>query len=171
MEFSDWSVIAEIVSALGIIVTLIFLAVQVNQNTRQSKSQSIQALRDDFLENLDLATRTRENAEIFCKGLNGFDNLPRIDKAIFHSLLHTLVHGYHSIWEASKAGLINEQDLAAIRNHFISYLMTPGGSQWWSAFKHALPPYFASHLEEEIHKAEGLIIPATDALPWFQKDV
>ena len=37
MEFSDWSVVAELISAIGIIITLIYLALQVHQNTRQEE--------------------------------------------------------------------------------------------------------------------------------------
>ena len=40
MAFSDWSIIAEIVSAIGVMISLIYLAVQIRSNTRATKASA-----------------------------------------------------------------------------------------------------------------------------------
>ena len=51
MNLSDWGVVADIVVSIGIIITLVYLAIQVHQNTRQIKSQGLQASIANFLRN------------------------------------------------------------------------------------------------------------------------
>ena len=40
MTFSDWSIIAEIVSAIGVMISLIYLAVQIRASTRATKASA-----------------------------------------------------------------------------------------------------------------------------------
>ncbi len=39
MALSDWSVIVELVSAVGVIISLIYLAIQIRHATRQRDAQ------------------------------------------------------------------------------------------------------------------------------------
>ena len=110
MSFSDWSVIAELVSAAGVIISLIYLAVQVRHATRQRDSQGLQLLRAEYLSSIDNCTGNCENAEIFHKGLNKFGDMPVVEQACFHSLIHPLLHGFHILWEAHKAGIVSTSD-------------------------------------------------------------
>jgi hypothetical protein len=170
MEISDWGIIAEIVSAIGIIVTLIYLAIQVHQNTRQEEFQGLQAAILRFLNNVDSITRTEEDAEIFRKGVNYFEDLPSAEQGSFHSKMHSLLHGFHSIWILYKSGILPEYELVAMRRIYVELLMSPGGGQWWKSFKHIPPPHLVAYLDEEVEKARGTINPANQAYPWLRGD-
>ena len=170
MVFSDWSVIAELVSALGIIITLIYLAIQVHQNTRQEEFQGLQAAILRFLNNVDGITKTEEDAEVFRRGLNHFSDLPAATQGSFHSKMHSLLHGFHSIWILYKSGILPEYELVAMRQIYVELLMSPGGRQWWETFKHIPPPHLVAYLDEEIQKSEGTIVPANLAYPWLRGD-
>ena len=67
MTFSDWGVIADIVSAFGVVISLAYLAYEIHQATKQSEFQAFQTARDAYLKDLDAATWTPEEAEIFIK--------------------------------------------------------------------------------------------------------
>jgi hypothetical protein len=136
MNFSDWSVVADIVSALGIILTLVYLAIQIRQNTRQKKLQGLQEATELFLHSYEQVSATVEDAEVFRKGLNDFDSLSTNEKACFHSKIHSLVTGFDSIWNLYMNGLLPENEFVAMRAMFISMLASPGAQRWWSAFKH-----------------------------------
>lgn len=170
MDFSEWSAVAEIVSASGVIITLIYLATQVRQNTRQEEFQSLQAAIQLYLNNIDRATRTKEDAEIFRNGLNRFDDLPANEQGVFHSKMHALLHGFHGVRIMYKIGTLPEYELVAMRKFLIELLMSPGGQQWWKAFKHVPPPHLSAYLDEELQKAEGVILPAVEAYAWLRPD-
>jgi len=168
MAFSDWSIIAEIVSATGVIISLVYLAVQIRHATRQRDAQGLQLLRTEYLSSIDNCTGTRENAEIFHKGLHKFSDIPVLEQGCFHSLIHPVLHGFHSLWEAHKAGIVNRSDLQATRDQFISLLLTSGGRQWWESFKNIPPPGIVSHIDDCIEDSKKRLKPATEAVPWLR---
>ena len=167
MALSDWSVVAELVSAAGVIISLIYLAVQIRHATKQRDAQGIQLLRAEYLSSIDNCTGTRENAEIFLKGLNNFSDMPVVEQACFHSLIHPVLHGFHSLWEAHKAGIVSTSDLDATRDQFVSLLLTSGGAQWWASFKHVPPPGIVSYIDDSIEGSRMLLKPATESVPWL----
>lgn len=170
METTDWAVIAEITSAIGIVITLVYLAIQVHQNTRQEEFQGLQAAILRFLNNVDDVTKTKEDAENFRKGLNYFGDLPPDEQGAFHSKMHSLLHGFHSIWILYKSGSLPEYELVAMRRIYVELLMSPGGGQWWLSFKHIPPPHLVAYLEGEIEKSSGEISPANLMYPWLRGD-
>ena len=52
IDWNKWSSIAEILSAIAIVVTLLYLAVQTEQNTAALRSQSRQGLLESALQEL-----------------------------------------------------------------------------------------------------------------------
>ena len=170
MIFSDWSVVAEIVSAIGIIVTLIYLAVQVHGNTRQKEFFALQSAIIRFLDAVDQVTRTKEEAEIFRNGLNHFAVLSAKEQGAFHSQMHSLLHGFHSIWILYKAGVLPEYELVAMRRLYVEFLLSPGGQGWWKEFKHIPPPHLVEYLDQETRNASGVITPAIEKYSWLRAD-
>ena len=168
MVFSDWSVIAELISAVGVIISLIYLAVQIRHATKQRDAQGLQVLRAEYLSSIDNCTCTRENAEIFLKGLNKFSDMTVVEQANFHSLIHPVLHGFHSLWEAHKAGIVCASDFDATRNQFISLLLTSGGRQWWESFKDVPPPGIVSYVDDSIESSRLRLKPANESVPWLR---
>ena len=169
MNWDAISAVAETIAAIAVIVSLLYLAVQVNQNTRALKSRGLKSARERFLMDLDRATRTQVDAEIFRKGLNDFDNLSPADQGCFHSKMHALTHAFHHAWDLNKDGLLPDHELDAMRDITISYLITPGAQQWWAIHKTVPPPDIVNYLDNASANANGMIAPATDRFPWLRK--
>ncbi len=170
MNWDAIGTIAEIIGAVAVIISLIYLAIQVRNNTRQEVFQSFQAVAQSYLKSIDRVTATKEDAEIFRQGLNRFGDLPANDQGAFHSKMHSLLHGFHGVWISYKAGMLPEYELVAMRRILLELLMTPGGRQWWESFKHIPPPHVIAYLEEEAEKLEGEIMSAIDAYPWLRRE-
>ena len=170
MNWEAIGTIAEIVGAAGVIVSLIYLAIQIRYTSRQTNSQALQVTIANFLNNYDNATGTTENIEVLRKGLNDFDSLSANEQGRLQSLLHPLNHGFNSVLTMYKAGLLPEQELVATRNTYIAFLISPGGRRWWESFKHAPPREFVAYIDEAIRKAEGTVAPATEQLPWLKAE-
>ena len=170
MSFSDWGVIAEIVSAFGVVISLAYLAYEIRQATKQSEFQAFQTAREAYLKDLDGATWTPEEAEIFINGLNCFDEMPSSQKASFHSHLHALFHGFHGILNLYHLGKLPEYELISMRIVLISFLLSPGGRRWFESYKHVPPPQYVAYLQAEMQKAEGVIKPANEEFPWYRKN-
>ena len=170
MNWDAIGAIAEAIAAIGVIISLLFLAVQVNQNTRALKNSGLQSARERFLMDMDDATRTQEDAEIFRIGLNRFDRLAPADQGVFHAKMHTLIHAFHHAWDLNKDGLLPDYEMEAMRDITVSYLMSPGAQQWWATFKSVPPPHIVDFLDQACANAGGGLKPATDRFPWLQEN-
>jgi len=170
MNWDAIGTIAEIVGAAGVIVSLIYLAIQIRHTSRQTDSQALQVAIANYLNHYDNATATTDNIEVLRKGLNNFDSLSANEMGRLHSLLHPLNHGFNSALTMYKAGLLPEQEFVAGRDSYIAFLITPGGKRWWESFKHSSPRDFVAYIDEAIRQADGTVAPATEKLPWLKAE-
>lgn len=170
MNWDAISAIAEAIAAVAVIVSLLYLAIQVNQNTRALKNQGLQSARERFLLDIDQATGTQIDAEIFRNGLNDFNSLTPAEQGCFHSKMHTITHAFHHAWDLNKDMLLPDHELEAMRNLTVSYLIAPGAQQWWAVHKSVPPLEIVNYLDNASENAEGKIAPATERFPWLRKE-
>ena len=86
----NWDVvaaIAELVGALGVLLTLGYLAIQIRDNTRSLEAASLQSVLDGPRDRYFLPmAQDREMADLFARGLNGLEHLRPDERRRF--LLH-----------------------------------------------------------------------------------
>jgi hypothetical protein len=94
MSIQDWAAIAEIISAIAVVASLVYLAMQIRQNTHglqmSVKSTELAA----FERNVDTGNRIRELfilneevAELYTRGLKCFADLDGSEKLRFDMIL------------------------------------------------------------------------------------
>lgn len=105
MSIQDWGAIGEIVGAIAVVASLIYLAVQIRQNTRQI-SHSLETTKlAAFEQNVESGNRARELfvtdpeiAELFLKGLADYAGLEATEKfrcnMLFRNLFSSIQGGY-----------------------------------------------------------------------------
>ncbi len=94
MTIQDWGAIGEIVGAAAVLISLVYLAKQIRQNTRQLKA-SIEATHlASFETNVrsgnfirELLVRDREISDLFLRGLKGLSRLDDTDRFRMDMLL------------------------------------------------------------------------------------
>jgi hypothetical protein len=101
MSIQDWGAIGELIGALAVVISLIYLAVQIRQNTRQI-SQTFELNRlASFERTVEAGNHIRELlilnpelAALFEKGIRRFDELDKIEKIRFDFLLRNMFSGF-----------------------------------------------------------------------------
>jgi hypothetical protein len=105
MSIQDWGAIGEIIGALAVVASLIYLAVQIRQNTRQISLSLESTKLAAFERNVESGNRTREIlitdpdlADLFLRGASGFSDLRSTEKfrcdLLFRNLFSSLQGGY-----------------------------------------------------------------------------
>jgi hypothetical protein len=135
---------------MAVVASLIYLAVQIRQNTRQI-SLSLEASRlAAFEQNVESGNRAREVlitnpavAELFLKGLADFRNLPSTDRFRCNMLFRNLL-------SAIQGGYIRQETLGGDPEHFEgteklldTLLESPGVRQWLEDVEPDWRPEFA----------------------------
>jgi hypothetical protein len=158
--------IAELLGVVAVVVTLIFLAVQIRQNTRQLESQALREAIYDFLDSYAKFTADEINAKNFRMGLNKFESLTQEEKAVFHSKGQILINSFFLVLSHHDKGLIDNETFNAMEIFFLKILKSPGANQWWEQFKHHPPKSFTSYIDKRL-KEEGSIPALCEDFEWF----
>jgi len=124
--------LSQILAVLAILASLIFVGVQIIQNTRAIKATSHHAITDSFNHlNTTLATNP-ELARIWDAGNKGIENLKPEELTAYHSLLLGYVRVFETLFFQSQTGTMARELWEAERRVLQFMFALPGVQQWWA---------------------------------------
>jgi hypothetical protein len=123
--------VGEFLGALGVIVSLGYLAIQIRQNTNAVKGASNHALNDSFSDFLKLLIVDQRAADIFAVGVRDIDSLNDRDRDTFYSLMALLFNHFENTHLHHERGLIDSQQWERWRIAIGWYAGFPGVEVWW----------------------------------------
>ena len=140
-------------SSIAVVVTLIYLATQLRQNTKAIRAASIQALDQSITQNIALWASTRDNAVLMERGLGAHESLSEEESIHFQTLIAafflTMDSSFWSYRNALLPSELWEREQAVIR----AWINRPGGRIAWQGkrFQVSKPfrEFVESHLLEE----------------------
>jgi hypothetical protein len=143
--------LAEIIGTVAIIVSLIFVGLQIRQNTNQIAAASYQTgLR--FIHSINELTATPESADLVIRGLNDFDALSQVDKAQFDSKLADLTNDFFVARQLYLQGSLSGEEFADFERVMAQMLRSPGAAQWWATTRHVFPQEYRNSFEDVIRR-------------------
>jgi hypothetical protein len=132
MSFSDLAPIADLLAALGVMVTVAVLAYELHQTRRQTELSNWRDLLQTLVDYKGL-TNNAEFAEFVERAHEDYDALSAADRRRFGLYLEQGVHIYGNFLKHNDS---LPQKLAglddAIANSFTDMLTTPGGAAWYA---------------------------------------
>lgn len=153
MDIQTLANIGEFLGGLAIFVSLIFLVVNVRQNTAQlgENLKELQRIEKrsayEQHDRFRVATLDRELADVFLKGLSG-EGLPEpADRMRFGNLMTMQTYAVLNGWDTVQKGLMEEDEWTRIIPLFVRMTSTPGGSKWWEKSNSYYPPGFVDDVE------------------------
>ena len=161
MSIQDWGAIGEIVGAIAVVASLIYLAVQIRQNTRQISLTLEASKLAAFEQNVESGNRARELlitdpavAELFLKGVADYRNLPSTDKfrcnMLFRNLLSAIQGGF--VRQLTLGG--DPEDFHATEKLLDPLLKSPGIRQWLKDVEPDWRPEFSDLVAARIKEGE-----------------
>jgi len=161
VSIQDWGAIGEIVGALAVVASLIYLAVQIRQNTRQISLSLESSKLAAFERNVESGNRSREIlitnpevADLFLKGLAEYRNLPPTDKfrcnMLFRNMLSAIQGGYirHLTFGA------DPEQFEGTTKTLDTLLKSPGIHQWLGDNEPDWRPEFADLVAARVTKVK-----------------
>ena len=130
MKLSDWANIAEIIGGIAIIASLIFVGLEIQENSLAVKSatfQSITELDMNWLENL---VEDPSLAIAWNKMLIDHSQLEDIEWARIDWVITMLLRNFENMNEQYQAGILPQSRWDSTRN-IIDYIFTTGGVYCW----------------------------------------
>lgn len=149
MDWNTIASIAEIVSAIAVVVTLLFLAVELRRNSNATQTAAVDAL-SGGMNVLGLKiVEDAEFAEIWMKGLANPDDMTGVEKVRFSIFIQMLINHYTTLKRHHDAAVLPENEWLAYSSGISSIMNSPGGK--WASQDMVM----ASDVAEEFKKYEN----------------
>ena len=154
MSPSTVAAFADVLAALGVIASLLFLAFQVRQNTQAMRNQHWQAVVDRVMDN---AARPVEQgaAATIAGGKADYRALDAAGQEAFSAWAFEFIVANDRNISFGKQGLL-EPDVAAMGERNLAWFFNfPGARQWWrSKDRRPVPASFEVIIDEALARAE-----------------
>ena len=146
--------IGEIVGALGVILTLAYLAVQIRQNTDSLRAATLQSMSEASASYNDLLAANAELANIVLTGASDLEALSPADNARFVFAMMALLRRGEHIHRETKRNRLDGEDWAGIRNSTLFLMSQPGCRAWWNENARLFSRDFAAWMDGELAKLD-----------------
>jgi hypothetical protein len=156
MNWEAIGAIAELLGAIGVIASLVYLATQIRQsreqmerNTRAMQAASFQqfdqTLHDAFTHVLSVPGLSR----ISRLGLADYGQLDEEDAYLFNMWIWAIMQRIDNAYYQYRVGMLDDDSWRTLLRILEGYKTNPGFSQWWwSGAKHSLSTEFVALVEE-----------------------
>ena len=171
MSIQDWGAIAEVVSAIGVIVTLIYLATQIRQNTRQIRSEGHQGITDSYSVTLGQLLADDSLFETIVRGCQDWESITAFQQSQCHIFFHQHLMHFRTAFQLHDKGAIDDDVYRSIEDSHIRFMANPGNRVWWAMVgESVVEDRFARMINEKLADIEGTDRATTEAWAFFDPE-
>lgn len=135
MRLKEYALFAEIVGGIAVIVGLIFVGLELRQNTLMQRVTATQALSANYEDAVDAVGQDAELACIYVRGINSLDNLNGIERYRFFVLWFHLLRAGEQMHYYSLEGMVDERIWRGYERQMSDIFRYPGFQQYWQSRK------------------------------------
>jgi hypothetical protein len=146
--------IGQLAAVLIGIPSLIYLAVQIREQTRERRQSAVNALTVQWG---DLTRALHEDAEfpaIFLRGVHSFDDLEAVSKLRLSAFENRFFKNFEGMYFSHRDGVLAEPLWGEIERTMTDFLAHPGVRQWWKTRKHWHTEEFGHVVDEVIARGD-----------------
>jgi hypothetical protein len=135
VTLEQYSFIAQIIGSLGVIVSLVFVGLEVRKSTAQSKLSNYSDMIDRFMSVYGM-TNDPELARLIIKGRESYNNLSADEKLTFGHYLENMCIALESLLQYDRSVVHNIGESSGMFGKHIRYhLGSPGAQEWFAEFE------------------------------------
>ena len=146
MTLEDLGNLGELIAAIATLGALIYLAMQIRQNSESVKLSAGQTILTSLNEALQSASSSPQQARVVILGQSDFDNLPEEEQIQFIVWLFGWFRVLEQAHHYNKKGILDEEIWGGHVNHTKQVMKGATAISWWSKRK----SFFSSSFQEFI---------------------
>ena len=151
----NWEMLAAIGQLAAVVVgipSLIYLAVQIREQTKERRQSAVNALTVQWGDLTRSLHDTAEFPAIFLRGVQSFDDLDPVSKLRFSAFENRFFKNFEGMYFSHRDGILTGPLWGEIERTMTDFLAYPGVRQWWQTRKHWHTEEFARVVDEIIAK-------------------
>ena len=153
MTLQDWGALGELIGGVAIIVSLIYVGLQIRQSTHASRAATSQAHTSQFIGSVSLLVEPGFS-DIFWRGLPGLHNLQAGEKVAFTSYISIVLRMFESFYMQEKDGNFDSRLFGGWGGTYFDLLANEGPHEVLEIWKHLFNAQFIEFLQDGLASAD-----------------
>jgi len=149
MSIEDLGNIGELVSSGLVLVSLIYLAIQVRHSTDTARTSTYQALVGEFSAVNRSMASTPNLSALFVAALEDFEGLETAQRATMSQLFFVVFHNFENMYYQYRKGYLEDDVWIGWKRLMLSQYARPGFQLWWKMRSDVYSPLFVQFLATE----------------------
>jgi hypothetical protein len=157
MSFEQLSYLAQIVASVAVIVSLIFVALQIKHNTGALQRNEHNSTMEQWTVIRMAIAKNRDIAELMTAGLHGERDMDAADQLRLEQILAEHAWAAFHIWDRTQRGVFPKGTFESTAGPLLCDLLgTARGGTWWRSAKHTgFIPGFVLDVDAVLAKSSG----------------
>lgn len=166
MDLNQLAQLGEFVGGVAVLVTLVYLAVQVREVKVANRSAAGDETARSWRENL---SRLMDNVDVFQAGATGMASLRGEDALRFVPLIQYIMAYFENFHGKYRDGVVDRDEWERLDQILVWYFSWPGVVECWAATEAQYRPEFVAHIRELLRRLDSGEIPRADLDPFTRE--
>jgi len=133
MNWEAIGAIAELLSGFGVIATLVYLAIQIRQNTNSVKESNYRNQTDRSIGHSRFISGTPGMMSIYHRGMSNPSSLTPEERWQFGTYMYSMFLDFQEGYQLHIKARSDSAYWEPTKYNFLFYLSKPGGNAWWNS--------------------------------------
>jgi len=147
-NFESLGNLGDFIGGIAVVATLVYLAVQVRQNTAALRTARRQAIVAGMREHVRLALEP--GGDSFFRAMETFPDVSLEEHRYFTTRMNDLLLFFQGAHALHEAGTLEDETYEAYLDHVAASFATPGGAHYWRQVREIYTPRMATALDERL---------------------
>ena len=154
MPLEQWSYLAQIIGSVGLILSLVFVGLQIKHNTAALQRNEHNSTMAQWTVIRQAIAINRDIAELMTAGLHGESALDAADQLRLEQMLQEYAWASFHIWDRTQRGVFPKGTFEATAGVALCDLLrTARGGAWWASAKNkGFIPAFVADVDAMLAK-------------------
>ena len=161
MTLSDLANLGQVIGAIAVVISLIYVAMQIRQNTNAVRSATAQTVHEHFAKWYHLVAADDELAQIVANGLRDYGSLSEQERVRFIAAFMSFLSYSQNAFLKWREGLLASPLWLGWELVIMNLVCAPGGKVFWKDRAYMFGDEFRRYIEGEVMKKK----PHADAKP------
>ena len=153
----NWEMLAAIGQLAAVVIgipSIIYLAAQIRQQTKERKQAAVHALTEQWGDLTRSLHDSSEVADLYLRGLQSFSDLTSGDKVRFSAFFNRFMNVFEGMYFSHREGILVDSSWEAIERTLEDFVTNRGLQEWWLTRKRWHTSEFGQVLDDMIARAQ-----------------
>ena len=156
MNWDMVTALAAIIGTIAVVVSLLYVARQVKEATRQRRVEAYHAVLGEVDAGAKLLVQDHANADIWWRASKGLENLTDAERVRYFGMLAVVFQSWERVFHYDSKGELDDWRAEAVTKRMTDITMSRGVQEYWALRKRWYTAAFQNWVDDKIKERGGI---------------